>query len=58
VRLRSVVEGDAEYAKDEARRASRGRRADLDEELRWSAEADVLSRILAIMDEMSPEDAL
>jgi hypothetical protein len=59
LRLRSIVEGDAEYARDEAKR---NRRVRSDNEWldyhRYSAEADAMSRILAIMDEMAPEDAL
>jgi hypothetical protein len=54
--LRLRVEGDAEYAKDEAHRASRGRHANIDDYNRLSGEAHALSRILAVMDEMAPED--
>jgi hypothetical protein len=57
-RLRSTVEGDAEYTRDELRRAQRRRgEPDLLTEFRLTGEADALTRILALMDEMAPEAA-
>lgn len=56
--LRNRIEGDAEYARDEARRATQGRHADIDEYHRLGGEAYALTRILSIMDEMAQEDGL
>jgi len=57
-RLRDVVEGDAEYTRDELRRAQRGRgETDLLNEFRLTGEADALGRIQSIMDEMAPDPA-
>ena len=56
--LRYRLEGDVEYARDEARRA--GRRWDSEEQIaeyhRLSGEADALGRLLSWMDEVAPED--
>ncbi len=54
--LRSRLEGDAEYARDAARRASQGTHVDIDKYHRLSGEADVLARILQAMDEMEGPD--
>jgi hypothetical protein len=58
MQLRGVVGGDAEYAKEGARRARRVRN---DEEVldfhRYSGEADAFARMLSLMDEMAPEAA-
>jgi hypothetical protein len=53
--LRLRVEGDAEYARDEARRAGGGGHLAMDEYNRLSGEADALAHVLRAMDEMEAE---
>jgi hypothetical protein len=50
--LRLRVEGDAEYARDEARRAGRRSHLDSDEYNRLTGEADALAHVLRAMDQM------
>jgi hypothetical protein len=55
--LRARVAADADYARQEARLAGLVRNNDeLLDYYRYSGEADALSRVLALMDEMDPQD--